>query len=140
RGWQLGLLLLAGRIALDLAGWREGIELGGTRIAVSVLYTPAALVALAVLTSRWLDGLASGSATERHRTFAVGLLDIGAFLALAFVGVGFWISDFGIALATAPGALLALAWIGARAAGDPALGRRAAAAALLPLLVFVAAQ
>ena len=139
-GWSIGLALLAGRVALDLIGWREGIELGGTRIAVSVVYTPAVLLALAYLTSGWVARLQAEAPAARRHAFATGLLDIGAFLALAFVAVGFWISDFGIALATAPGALLALAWIGARVVGDAALGRRAALAALVPLMLFAAVQ
>ena len=50
-GAAVGLAIVAGRVVLDAAGFREQIALGGTRIGISVLHTPVALIAFALLAS-----------------------------------------------------------------------------------------
>ena len=50
-GAAVGLAIVAGRVVLDAAGFREQIALGGTRIGLSVLHTPVALIAFALLAS-----------------------------------------------------------------------------------------
>ena len=50
-GAAAGLAIVAGRVVLDAAGFREQIALGGTRIGLSVLHTPVALIAFALLAS-----------------------------------------------------------------------------------------
>lgn len=50
-GAVAGVAIVAGRVVLDAAGFREQIALGGTRIGLSVLHTPVALIAFALLAS-----------------------------------------------------------------------------------------
>jgi hypothetical protein len=143
-GLALGAAFLGARILLDLLGWREGIQLGGTRIAVSVVYTPAAIVALA-----WLlyhldagvrDAAVSGEARRATRVVARALAEVAAFVVLAFVAAAAWISDFGIVLATLPGALVVIAVVAVRWTGSGIHGRAIGLAAALPLVLFVLVQ
>lgn len=141
QGWSLGLGLLALRALLDAAGWREQLTVGGTRIGVSLLYTPLAAVALAVVLFRW-DGVLrrARGAGGFPRQVARALLDVGVFLLLAYVGVGAWISDFGLALVLLPGALVLLALAGARWAPEGRAGALTMATLGLPLMLFVLLQ
>ena len=50
-GAAAGVAIVAGRVVLDAAGFREQIALVGTRIGLSVLHTPVALIAFALLAS-----------------------------------------------------------------------------------------
>jgi hypothetical protein len=136
-GWSLGLALLLLRVLLDLVGWREGILIGGTRIAVSVLYTPLALGALALTLHRHGRRIADAPG-GRARDVLIAFADTAALIGLAFAGTAFWISDFGIALVGVPGVLLVLALLGAR--WTRGLGPAAAATFALPLVLFVLAQ
>jgi hypothetical protein len=137
-GWAAGAALLVLRALLDVAGWREGIMLGGTRIAVSVLYTPLTLAALAFVVRRHDRRIARSLPHTRPRHAVAALADIGAFVALAYAATAFWISDFGIALVGLPGVLVLLAILGARWTG----GQRGIArlAFSLPLVLFVLTQ
>jgi hypothetical protein len=143
-GVALGVLLLIGRVLLDFLGWREGVRIGGTRIAVSVLYTPVALCALAWLVRRWdvriRDTATGGDAAATARTALHALVSIGGFLACAFVAVAAWISDFGIVLVGLPGVLLLVAALGVRWAPADLQGRLVRLAYVLPLLLFVLLQ
>lgn len=152
-GWSLGFGLLLLRVVLEGAGWREQLTVGGTRIGVSVFYTPLTLVVLAGLL--WLHGrrlrTAAGGPTL-PRTAATALLEVGGFLAFALLAVSGWVSDFGIALVLLPGPLVLLALLGARFAGAvrpppggaEAASRRPARMAVLalslPLLLFALVQ
>lgn len=136
-GWSLGAALLLLRVLLDLLGWREGILVGGTRIAVSVLYTPLALSALACVLHRHGRRIARAH-NGRSRAVLVAFADTAALIALAFAGTAFWISDFGIALVGVPGVLLMLALLGAR--WTRGLGPAGAATFALPLVLFALAQ
>ena len=161
-GVALGALLFLGRVLLDLAGFREQLTLGGTRIGLSVLYTPAALASFAFLvaghhrrvgaaTRPIAPTPAAGAAppsvappaTPPHRPAtaapaATAWLDLAGFLTLAYVATGFWISDFGIVLTTLPGPLLVLAWTGWR--WSRSAGPGAALLGALPAFLFVVVQ
>jgi hypothetical protein len=140
-GWGLGALLLLARMVLEAAGWREQLTVGGTRIGVSVFYTPAALALFALLLLRRGDEVVRVRGTEATaRAAAAALWDLGGFLLLAYVGVSLWISDFGIALVLLPGALVALAVLGHRWVPGGRPGRMAAAALALPLALFMLVQ
>lgn len=136
-GWSLGAALLLLRVLFDLIGWREGIMLGGTRIAVSVLYTPLALATLAFVLHRHGRRIAV-DASRRAVFVARAYADVAAFLLLAFVGTSFWISDFGIVLVGLPGVLLLLLLVATR--WTRGLGAAAAASAALPLVLFILIQ
>jgi hypothetical protein len=141
-GAALGGALLIFRLALDLLGWREGVRLGGTRIAVSVIYIPVALILFAWLVRRWDRRIraAAGDAARAARTPALALRSIGLFLTLGFVTVAFWISDFGIVLVGLPGLFLMLAALGVRWTQPGAHGRIVALAYALPLVLFALLQ
>lgn len=129
-GFAAGLVILLGRFVLDTAGFREQIALGGTRIGLSVLYTPVALTAFALLVAAHhrrvaaaRDGNAGGAEDgraarvedgTRSRTASRSLIDLCAFLGWAYMGTSILISDFGIAFTTLPGPLVVLALVGRR--------------------------
>ncbi|MGD2068238.1 MAG: hypothetical protein PVI57_06090, partial [Gemmatimonadota bacterium] len=152
-GWSLGFGLLLLRVVLEGAGWREQLTVGGTRIGVSVFYTPLTLLVLAALL--WIHrrrlGSVVGTATF-PRAAATALLEVGGFLAFALFAVSGWVSDFGIALVLLPGPLVLLALLGVRLAravrpppgGAEATSRRPARMAVLalslPLLLFALVQ
>lgn len=139
-GVALGLLFLSARVGLDLLGWREGIQLGATRVSVSALYTPAVLVTLALLlVAHGRRARTAGSAEERRMRLAEAYTSVGAFLLLAVLAVSLWISDFGIALVGLPGMLLGLAALGGLWATS---GSRAPAGlvAAVPLALFFTVQ
>src|SRR5690606_9045494 len=97
-GFALGLMLLLARVLLDTIGWREGVRIGGTRIAVSVVYLPAVLLLFAWLARRWDRRIVAASDAARARTATRALLSLGTYLAVGVVAVAVWISDFGIVL------------------------------------------
>jgi hypothetical protein len=140
----LGAALLASRVLLDLFGWREGMRIGGTRIAVSVVYVPVALCILAWLVRRWdqrlRDAASHGDARALSRSALHALVSLGAFIGLAFVAVAAWISDFGIVLVGLPGVLLLIAALGIRWTPAGLQGRLAALTYVLPLVLFVLLQ
>lgn len=127
-GFAAGFVILLARFVLDVMGFREQIALGGTRIGLSVLYTPVALIAFALLVAahhRRVAGARDGNAGgaedgraarvedgTRSRTASRSLIDLCAFLGLAYLGTSFLISDFGIAFTTLPGPLVVLAFVG----------------------------
>ncbi len=142
-GLALGAGLFGARVALDLAGLREQLSLGGTRVGLSVLYTPAALLCFALVAALHDRRVAAargdgGVSDERRSRAALALLDVGAYLALAYAATSFWISDFGIAFTTLPGPLLALAWMGRR--WSRWTGPAPALLGAAPLILFVALQ
>jgi hypothetical protein len=141
-GGALGVALFAARMLLDVIGWREGVRIGGTRIAVSVIYLPAALTLFAWLAWRWDQRVRAdaGHAARAARTATRALLSLGTFLLLGFVAVAVWISDFGIVLVGLPGIFLVLAALGVRWAPPGAHGRLIALAYALPLVLFVLLQ
>lgn len=141
-GIALGAALLAARMLLDVIGWREGVRIGGTRIAVSVVYLPAALALLAWLAWRWDHRVRAdaGNPARAARTAMRALLSLGMFLLLGFVAVAVWISDFGIVLVGLPGIFLVLAALGVRWVPAGVHGRLIALAYALPLVLFVLLQ
>jgi hypothetical protein len=112
--------------------------IGGTRLAVSVLHTPLTLIALALVLHHHDVRIANAAGTTRARVVFRALADVLAFVVLAFAGVAFWISDFGILLVGVPGVLLMLAILGAR--WTRGLSYAATAAFALPLLLFLLLQ
>ncbi len=121
--WGVAILLL--RLLLDAFGFREQMPIGGTRIGLSVIFTPLALTVFAILAARQYrritgtDSDASGGrqgtarpvarpSTRRGRA-AVALLDLCAYLTFAYAATSWRISDFGIMFTTLPGPLVVLA-------------------------------
>ena len=127
-GFAAGFVIFLGRFVLDVMGFREQIALGGTRIGLSVLYTPVALIAFALLVAAHhrgvagaRDGNTGGAENGRaaratngtwSHTASRSLIDLCAFLGWAYMGTSFLISDFGIAFTTLPGPLVVLALVG----------------------------
>ena len=112
-GFASGFAIVLVRIVLDTLGFREQIALGGTRIGLSVLYTPVALIAFALLAAAHHRRVACREDGAWSRTAGCSLIDLCFFLVLAYVGTSAWISDFGIAFTTLPGPLVVLALVGA---------------------------
>jgi len=112
-GAAAGLAILLGRVALEVAGFREQIAVGGTRVGLSVLHTPVSLLAFALLAAAHDRRVAKAAPDEHRRRAVKSLGDLCAFLGLAYVGTSAAISDFGIAFTTLPGPLLVLALVGA---------------------------
>ena len=139
-GAAAGLAILLARVVLELAGFREQIPLGGTRIGLSVLHTPASLLVFALLAAVHDRRVAKADPGEHRRRAAKSLGDLFAFLVLAYGGTSAAISDFGIAFTTLPGPLVVLALVGAWWARSRDADRRLALAGALPLLVFVVLQ
>jgi hypothetical protein len=157
-GWALGGVLLLARALLEALGWREQITLGGTRIGVSVLYTPAVVAAFTALLHIQAHRVRARAREGRlPEGVAEALVDLGGFLLLALVAVSLWVSDFGVGLVLLPGALTVVALLGFRwAAGAsaetphrqgraggrprPRLARGMAMTLALPLAVFVLFQ
>ena len=137
-GLVLGALLFFGRIVLDLAGFREQLALGGTRIGLSVLYTPAALVCFAFLVAGHHRRVTSARPATAPAVAATAWLDLAGHLAFAYVATSFWISDFGIVLTTLPGPLLVLAWTGWRWSRRAGFG--AALLGAMPAFLFAVLQ
>ena len=137
-GVVLGALLFLGRVLLDIAGFREQVTLGGTRLGLSVLYTPAALVCFALLVAGHHRRVTSAPSLLAPRAAATSWLDLACFLTLAYVATSVWISDFGILLTTLPGPLLVLAWTGWR--WSRSAGPGAALLGALPAFLFVVLQ
>ncbi len=137
-GLIFGLALFLARVVLDALGLREQWSLGGTRVGLSVFYTPLALSGFALLLAHHDRRIAREGSTGRRRLTAMALVDMGLYLGFAHALTSVWISDYGIAFTTLPGPLLALAWVGwrwARASGPaPAL------LGALPLVLFIALQ
>lgn len=141
RGWSLGLALLAARVVLELLGFREQVTVAGTRIGVSVFYTPVVVGALAFILARSAQRLKRNEGSvDFPAVVARTLVDVGAFLLLALVGVSGWISDFGIALVLLPGALALLALFGLRWAPRGRAGTLTVATLALPLLLLALVQ
>lgn len=139
-GFILGGALLGVRALMDLVGWREAIQVGGTRIAVSAGYTPAVLLAFAwLLVAHGVQVTGAVGGRGRRSALCGALSSLGGFLLLAVVGVSLWISDFGIALVGLPGMLLGLAVVGGRWARRSKTDSMALATAL-PLALFVTLQ
>lgn len=137
-GVALGTLLFLGRVLLDIAGFREQVTLGGTRLGLSVLYTPGALVVFALLVAGHHRRVTSALPALAPTASATAWLDLAAFLTLAYVATSVWISDFGILLTTLPGPLLVLAWTGWR--WSRSVGPGAALLGTLPAFLFVVLQ
>ena len=137
-GLVLGALLFFGRVVLDLAGFREQLVLGGTRIGLSVLYTPAALVCFAFLVAGHHRRVTSARPATAPAVAATAWLDLAGYLAFAYVATSFWISDFGIVLTTLPGPLLVLAWTGWR--WSRRAGSGAALLGAMPAFLFAVLQ
>ncbi|MDE2763182.1 MAG: hypothetical protein OXQ94_07200 [Gemmatimonadota bacterium] len=137
-GVLLGALLFLGRVLLDIAGFREQLTLGGTRLGLSVLYTPAALVCLALLVAGHHRRVTSAVPGLVPAAVATAWLDLAGFLTLAYVATSVRISDFGILLTTLPGPLIVLAWTGWR--WSRRVGPGAALLGTLPAFLFVALQ
>ena len=137
-GVLLGALLFLGRVVLDIAGFREQLTLGGTRLGLSVLYTPAALVCFALLVAGHQRRVTSTQSARAPAAAATAWLDLSGFIALAYVATSVWISDFGILLTTLPGPLIVLAWTGWRRSRR--VGRGAALLGTLPAFLFVVLQ
>lgn len=138
-GLAIGVSLLVLRVVLALLGWREAVPVGGTRIAVSVLYTPLTMLAVACVAAVHARRVAAAGA-QRSRPLARAALDLWLLLGSAFVGVGALISDFGIVLVGMAGALVFVAMLGARWAAPSLHGPIPAGAFALPLLLFVLLQ
>lgn len=141
RGWSLGSGLLVMRALLELLGVREQLTLAGTRVGVSVVYTPLFVAAMALVLARAARDLgrtwgSAGFPAMVART----LLDVGAFLVLALLAVSAWISDFGIALALLPGALALVALFGLRWAPGGRAGVLTATTLALPLVLLALVQ
>ncbi len=140
-GVLLGIAFLALRIALDLLGWREGIQIGATRIAVSALFTPATLVALgALLVAHGRQVWWSEGPDDRRRALLGLAISVGGFLLAGILGVSLWISDFGIALVGLPGILLTVALLGAWWSRGRWPRPGVALAAAVPLALFLTLQ
>lgn len=139
-GLRLGLPLLILRALMAVAGAREQVVLLGTRVGVSVLYTPLSLLALAWILWRGGRRIAGVRGERADREGAWLLVNVGVFALLAFAGVSVAISDYGIVFTTLPGALVLLLALGWRYA--PRTTRPGVAAAVLaaPLALFVAVQ
>ena len=137
-GVLLGALLFLGRVLLDIAGFREQVTLGGTRLGLSVLYTPAALVCFALLVAGHHRRVTSALPALAPAAAATAWLDLSGFLTLAYVATSVRISDFGILLTTLPGPLIVLAWTGWR--WSRSVGPGAALLGTLPAFLFVALQ
>ena len=138
-GLLTGIGLAAGRVALDALGYREQITLGGTRIGVSVFYTPLVVVLFAWVLWIHLDRV---DRAERQRQAAEraarAWVDLGGFLVFALALVSAWISDFGIILTTLPGPAALMVAVGLfwrrRFGPGVALG------GMLPMVLFVLLQ
>lgn len=137
-GALLGTVLLVGRGALEVAGFREQVSLGGVRIGLSVLYTPLAALVFAFVLWVHLERVDRASRGRVPLEIPWAWLDLGLFLATAFVGVSLWISDFGIALTALPGPLLILLAVGFH--WGRRFGPGAAIGGLLPLSLFLVLQ
>ncbi len=137
-GWSLGLTFFLVRVLLELMGWREGVMLGGTRIAWSVVYSPLALIAFAVVLHRHAARIAQVDVASRDRAVALAFMDSVAFLGLTYVATALWISDFGIVLVGMPAVLLVLALLGVH--WTRGLGYAAAATFALPFVLFAIVQ
>ena len=114
-GLSWGVVFFLTRWASGLLGFREQILLGGTRVGLSVLYTPLALIAFALLVAaqdRKVRETGGGDARRCARAVIRGVADLGLFLCFAYAGVSVLVSDFGILLTTTLGPLLVLAWMG----------------------------
>jgi hypothetical protein len=137
-----GLLLL--RLALAATGNNEALRVGSTRVGLSVVYTPLSLLLLVEVLRRQEALLREGG--DRPRSPVLAVLDVWAYLVLAFVGVAFMVSDLGLALTTLPGALVFLLLAADRwSAGAPDPRRFTAvagvsAALALPLVLFALVQ
>ncbi|MFL5384016.1 MAG: hypothetical protein ACJ8GN_15955 [Longimicrobiaceae bacterium] len=159
-GVALGAALLAARIVLAAANMSEAVGLGGTRVGISVFYTPLSLFLLVyvvrrherMLLSRARRGQPAAPERGRWRGAVAPVLDIWAYLVLAFAGTAAFIADLGLALTTLPGALvfllvLAERWSPAPEPSRPGRAREALAALgalrvalVLPLALFVLVQ
>ena len=137
-GVALGFALFAIRFVLDIAGFREQLSLGGTRIGLSVLYTPAALICFALLAAAHDRRVSSSRPGMIPAAVAIAWLDLSGFLLFAYAATSFWISDFGIAFTTLPGPLLVLAWVGLR--WSRRTGPGAAFLGALPIFLFAVLQ
>jgi hypothetical protein len=134
----LGLLIagLAGiRVLAAVMGQPEALYFFGTRFGLSVVYTPAVLVVLAlVLDWTGRQGLANDPA--HRRTF---LLLVLAWLALDIGGVAAAAGDFGIVF-TATGAFVVLAYVALLVPPTRPSAGMLWAGLLLPLFLLVVPQ
>lgn len=150
-GVFFGAALLILRFVLAATGNNEALSLGTTRVGLSVFYTPLSLFLLVEVLRRH-EPRPRGVAAAPRRSPAKVVLDVWAYLFLAFVAVAGMVSDLGLALTTLPGALVFLLLAADRwtaeapaTAGSPGatttrarLGMRAALA--LPLVLFALVQ
>ncbi len=138
-GLGLGILLLGVRAALSAAGFREQVTVGGTRIGLSVFYTPAVVLCFALVLWLHIERVNRENDTRRAaRQAALAWVDTGAFLVLSLAVVSLWISDFGIILTTLPGPAALMAVLGVF--WSRRLGPGAAVGGLLPLTLFLLIQ
>lgn len=136
-GWAIGFAFFLARLLLNMMGFREQIPLG-TRIGLSVLYTPLTVVFFALLVAKHSHQVVRVSQRFKPREVTWACFSIAGFLAFAYGATSLLISDIGIALTTMPGPLFVLAaagWWWARQTGPAArfLGT-------LPIFLFVALQ
>ncbi|HEU4558480.1 MAG TPA: hypothetical protein VFS20_11555 [Longimicrobium sp.] len=153
-GTTLGLAMLAGRIALAAVNMTEALGVGGTRVGISVFYTPLSMCLLVYVVRRHeRRALFGAQAKRRTPSGALGaIVDVWAYLVLAFVAVAALTADLGLALTTLPGALVFLLvvaerWSPVDAPARPGRGREVLAALspirvalALPLALFVLVQ
>jgi hypothetical protein len=142
-GLVAGLALVVIRTVMDVAGWEESINLGSTRLALSILYTPASLFLMALAMVRHGQHLKQVAASKPGRYGRALILAVGDLLGFVFLAYGataLVVSDIGLALTNMPAPLVILAvWLTAWAA--PRGGTRGALALVaLPLTVFALAQ
>ncbi|NNF28446.1 MAG: hypothetical protein HKN73_14575 [Gemmatimonadetes bacterium] len=138
-GLMAGLGLAGLRIVLDAGGFREQVTLGGTRIGISVFYTPAVVALFALALWIHLDRVnrvGEGRSGARH--VARAWIDLGGFMVLSLVLVSAWISDFGIVLTMLPGLAALMAAVGVY--WRRRFGPAAALGGALPLFLFVLVQ
>ena len=153
-GATLGLAMLVGRIALAAVNMTEALGVGGTRVGISVFYTPLSMCLLVYVVRRHeRRALSVPRAKQRASSGALrAIVDVWTYLVLAFVAVAALTADLGLALTTLPGALVFLLvvaerWSPVDAPSRPGRAREVLAALnpirvalALPLALFVLVQ
>lgn len=129
-----GLFLL--RFVFALAGNTESFTVAGSRVGISVFYTPFSLLLL-------VEVVRSHERTLREtpqRSPAKAVLDIWIYLAVAFAAVALLVADLGLALTTLPAAMLFLLLAGDRLASPTPRGAGIRVALAMPLVLFALIQ
>ena len=132
----VGGLGLAGlRLLFDAVGFREQVTVGGTRIGISVFYTPVVVLVFAATLWAHLEraGRLEGK-SDGARNVALAWIDLGGLLVLSLALVSAWISDFGIVLTILPGLAALMAAVGLH--WSRRFGPGAALGGVLPLFLF----